>query len=630
MCGIAGVLDAGAADGRRVYRMTMALRHRGPDDEGYVATTSDQAVFLGGPDTVPGCLPPGSPRVPDAEFPGGADVVLGVRRLAILDPSPAGHQPMGSAAGRFIVHNGEIYNYRELRTELAAFGHRFMGGSDTEVALAAYEQWGTDCFGRFNGMWATAIWDRPRGTLVLARDRFGVKPLYLAAAPAGGLAFASEIKALLAGGVTARPHEPSLSTFLDTGRIDVSGAATCFDGIEQVEPGTFVEYPLEGTPAATRFYRLAPRVPASRDAAAELVSLLDDAVALRLRSDVPVGSCLSGGLDSSAIVSLAQSRLDPNAERMRTFTFAAAAAQIDETRFATAVADRAGAEAYFATAPDDMAEQVLATAWDQDEPIGSGSVVAQRLVMALAHANGAKVLLDGQGGDEVLAGYSYYRPARLADLVVSLRLARAVSELRSSVGNDGLTAAWLGRATLGELRRRRPGHGRLVSRQLDDIRLHLPALLHYEDRNSMAFSIEARLPFLDYRIVELGLGLPGATKIAAGWTKAILRHALESRLPADVVWRRDKVQFSVPQVDWLRGPLRELAGDLLSGPSFAARPVADAGAAHSLLARIDVLDGTEADRLWRLLALELWYRTFLDAPAVAGRTPVAQVSRTGL
>jgi asparagine synthase (glutamine-hydrolysing) len=611
--------------------MTSALRHRGPDDEGYVALTVDRpAVAFAGRETAAGCVPDSAPCAPADPFPADADVVLGSRRLAILDLSPAGHQPMSSGSGRWIVHNGEIYNYRELRTELSAFGHRFAGGSDTEVALAAYEQWGTGCFGRFNGMWATAIWDAPRRTLVLSRDRFGVKPLYMASLAGGGLAFASELKALLAGGIPARAHEPSLQTFLDTGRIDVSGAATCFEGIEQVEPGTFVECPLGGAQEVTRYYTLVSRGPATNDETAELLALLDDAVSLRLRSDVRVGSCLSGGLDSSAIVSLAQSRLDGGTEPMRTFTFSAAAEPIDETRFAAAVADRAGAEPYFTTAPDDIAEHVLATAWDQDEPVGSGSVVAQRLVMALAHANGAKVLLDGQGGDEVLAGYSYYRPARLADLVTSLRLARAVSELRSSVGNDALSVGWLGRATLGELRRRRPGRGRLASRQLDDIRLHLPALLHYEDRNSMAFSIEARLPFLDYRIVELGLGLPGAAKIAGGWTKAVLRHALEPRLPAEVVWRRDKVQFSVPQVDWLRGPLRELAGDLLSGPEFAGRPVGDAGAARSLLARLDILDGREADRLWRLLALELWYRTYLDAPAVVGRTALAQVSRAGL
>jgi asparagine synthase (glutamine-hydrolysing) len=614
VCGIAGILRAGAADGRCVQRMTTLLRHRGPDDEGYVAVVAaGSAVALAGPETAPGCLPDETRRVPDDGFPEGADLVLGARRLAILDLSPSGHQPMGSAQGCWIVHNGEIYNYRELHEELAGLGHSFRGGSDTEVALAAYEEWGIRCFERFNGMWATAIWDQPRRTLVLSRDRFGVKPLYFASL-GGGVVFASEIKALLAAGVPARARDYALQAFLDTGRIDITSAGTCFEGIEQVEPGTVVEWPLRGAPRTTRFYSLAARPPEDGDHASELIGLLDDAVGLRLRSDVPVGSCLSGGLDSSAVVSLAQARLDTVGERMRTFTFSAATEPLDETRFASSVAERAGVDPSFATAPSDLADQLEAAAWDQDEPVGSGSVVAQRLVMALANAHGAKVLLDGQGGDEVLAGYSYYRPARLADLAASLRLGAWLGELRAAVGSDGLTARWLARATLGELRRRRPGLGRLAARQFEDVRLHLPALLHYEDRNSMAFSIEARLPFLDYRLVEFGLGLPGASKIQGGWTKAVLRRALDDRLPPAVVWRRDKVQFSVPQAQWLRGPLRELAFDLLLGPSFAARPVGDAPAARALLAQIDVLDGDGADRLWRLLAVELWYRTFLDAP----------------
>jgi asparagine synthase (glutamine-hydrolysing) len=606
--------------------MTSALRHRGPDDEGYVAIGLDgRDVAFGGRDTAPGCLPAGTPNLPDDPSPEHVDLVLGSRRLAILDPSPAGHQPMASRGGSWIVHNGEIYNYRELRDELSALGHSFRGGSDTEVVLAAYEQWGTGCFARFNGMWANAIWDRARQTLVLSRDRFGVKPLYLAPID-GGVMFASEIKALLAGGIPARPHELALEAFLASGRIDVSGTGTCFEGIEQLEPGTLVEWPLRGAPRRSRFYTLEPRAASSSDPDAEALALLEDAVALRLRSDVPVGSCLSGGLDSSSIVALAQPRLDTTGERMRTFTFSAGAEGLDETRFASAVAERAGVDAFFTTmSSDELVDDLQAAAWDQDEPVGSGSVVAQRRVMALAHANGAKVLLDGQGGDEVLGGYSYYRPARLADLAASLRLGRWLGELRAAVGNDGLTAGWLGRATLGELRRRRPGGGRLAARQIEDIKLHLPALLHYEDRNSMAFSIEARLPFLDYRLVELGLGLPGEAKIDGGWTKAVLRRGLDSRLPPEVVWRRDKVQFAVPQARWLCGPLRDLAGDLLLGQTFAGRPVSDPDSARTLVAGIDTLDAVRADRLWRLLALELWYRAFLDASVRTASEPLARV-----
>src|SRR5205823_6425102 len=220
----------------------------------------------------------------------------------------------------------------------------------------------------------------------------------------------------LVAGAPAKASEEALRAFLATGRIDVSGSGTCFAGIDQVEPGTYVEWSLDGRSRATRFYTLEVREVDPRAPESSLLELLDDSVRLRLRSDVPVGSCLSGGLDSSSIVALAQAQLAREGVRMRTFTFAAASDVLDETRFAAGVAGAVGVEACFTAAPGGLPEELEATIRSQDEPIGSGSIVAQRRVMALAHEHGAKVLLDGQGGDEVLAGYSYYRAARLADL----------------------------------------------------------------------------------------------------------------------------------------------------------------------------------------------------------------------
>src|SRR6266511_2259409 len=269
------------------------------------------------------------PRGTDADA-GPWDVVLASRRLAIIDLSAAGHQPLCSPDGRaWIVHNGEIYNYVELRRELSALGHRFRGGSDTEVALAAYREWGADCFERFNGMWGMAIWDGERRRLVLSRDRFGVKPLYFA--DADQFVFASELKAILASGaVTPTENEAAVATFLETGRIDVRGGETSFAGVCQVEPGCYVVRSLDGAAAQRRYYDLVARVRPAR--ATELLDVLEDAVALRLRSDVPVGSSLSGGVDSSAVVALAQRRLGQGLP-MRTFTFASRAAD-DETEFA--------------------------------------------------------------------------------------------------------------------------------------------------------------------------------------------------------------------------------------------------------------------------------------------------------
>jgi asparagine synthase (glutamine-hydrolysing) len=604
MCGIAGMLRPRGADVLRVHRMATVIRHRGPDDEGYVAVTGDSSLELAGPDTDVEWLRPGTPTLPDA-VPPPADLVLASRRLAILDLSPRGHQPLGSGSD-WIVHNGEIYNYLELRAELAARGHQFNGGSDTEVALAAYREWGTDCFARFNGMWGMAIWDAQRRTLVLSRDRFGVKPLYYETLD-DGVVFASEIKALTATGSATTPNEQPLRRFLQTGRIDVSGDRTCFSTIKQVEPGTFVEWPLGGRSSTTRYYRLQPLDNASADTVAEL---LDDAVTLRLRSDVPVGSCLSGGLDSSALVALAQSHLDDAGARMHTFTFAAGG-PLDESRHAASVARAVGAEPHVIGPQPDLVAQVESVAAEQDEPFGSGSVLAQRLVMSLAAEHGVTVLLDGQGGDEVFAGYRYYAGARLGEQLRSLRVRSWLRELRAQASTGAGSVRWLARASVAHART----PDALRKLQLEDVHEHLPALLHYEDRNSMAFSIETRLPFLDYRIVELGLGLSGDAKIAGGWTKLALRRAIEPRLPHEIVWRRDKVQFAAPQASWLEGPLRELARECLLPADD--RPVADPVAARSLLERSGPLGEADADRLWRLLSLELWYRTHVDArPAV--------------
>jgi len=286
---------------------------------------------------------------------------------------------------------------------------------------------------------------------------------------------------------------------------------------------------------------------------------------------------------------------------MSTFTFASGAAD-DEARSAARVAQRAGASNVATGVPDEpLAELLVQVVREQDEPVGSGSVVAQRQVMARAHADGLKVLLDGQGGDEVLAGYKYYLGANLADLAARGRLVRWLRELRAGEANAAQRKRWLARATAGELRARPLASSRLRLKQLDDVAEHLPALLHYEDRNSMAHSIETRLPFLDYRLVELGLGLPNVAKIEGGWTKVALRRAMSSLLPAETVWQREKVQFSAPQRAWLRGPLREMAVDLLS----PARSGLEGRTALAALSD-ETASPASVDAVWRRLALEVW------------------------
>ena len=591
--------------------MATLLRHRGPDDEGFLAVGSDgMCVALAGKETDAAVLASDAPFLPrhgSAAGGGPLDVVLAARRLAILDLSPLGHQPLASTDGRvWIVHNGEIYNYLELRTELESAGHRFRGHSDTEVALAAYREWGVGCFERFNGMWAQAIWDSGRRTLVLSRDRFGVKPLYVADA-GEGVAFASEIKALVgAGFVRPSADEPAVAAFLATGRIDADGERTCFAGVRQVLPGTFVELPLEGAGHTTRYYDVVAGAAGAGDR--DLGVLIRDAVAIRLRSDVPVGSCLSGGTDSSAIVALAQARRTGDVP-ISTFTFSSPEPGQDDWPFARIAAEHVGARSFVVGPPEnDLVALLERVAVEQDEPLGSGSVLAQRQVMGLAHEQGLKVLLDGQGGDEVLAGYGYYVAARLADLAARGRVGAWTREVAAARGT-GQSLAWLTRATVGELRRPAVAGERLRRLQIDDLLHHLPALLHYEDRNSMAVSIETRLPFLDYRLVELGLALPGDEKLRDGWTKLALRRAIEHDLPESIVWRRDKMQFSAPQAAWLAGPLSELADDLLAAPA-----VVPPAAAGQLRATLHDPGGrvTRGDELWRAFAAELWHRTWIS------------------
>ena len=412
MCGIAGLFSLGDRDPDRalVESMLDSLVHRGPDDEGCAAL---------GP------------------------AVLGMRRLSILDPTPAGHQPMSSPDGRYtIVYNGEIYNFLELADELALLGHTFTSASDTEVLLAAYAAWGTDCVRRFNGIWAFAIWDARERTLFLCRDRFGVKPLFLAEG-GGNLAFASEIKALLGlPWVSADPDPAVVGKYLSGGSL-ARGSRTFFREIDCFPAA----HSLLVSPTGKRWdcYWPAPalstdtsfgRRPGDDDKIAEFKALLIDAVALQLRSDVAIGSCLSGGMDSSSIVSIAAGLRSKNLlapgrrhkEREATPQLAFFAqfreAGIDERPYVDAVVAATGVDLHTTTPDATMfLESLPGILHAQDEPFVSTSIVAQYHVMRIAHEAGIKVLLDGQGADELLAGYVKYPAIRLAGALRNPRTA---------------------------------------------------------------------------------------------------------------------------------------------------------------------------------------------------------------
>ena len=619
MCGICGIVDLGAPPPvDAVVAMRETLAHRGPDDQGLYV---------------------------------GDGVALGFRRLSILDLSPAGNQPFSSHDGRLhLVHNGEVYNYRELRRELERADHVFSTGTDTEVIVAAYAEWGEACVEHFNGMWAFAIWDERERKLFCARDRFGVKPFYYRV-DGGRFAFASEPKALRVLG-PLQPNLPVVREYLEQGWLD-QGEETFFENVRRLPAAHTLTVGRDGR-AMHRYWSLEERDPPSGDPVELVRELFLDSIRLRLRSDVAVGTCLSGGIDSSAIAVGVHRLFETEHEnalavgaRQRTFTAYFDDAGFDERPYARAVVERTAAEPTWVSFGDrELVDDLPAIVEGQDEPFGSTSMVAQWYVMRAARRAGLTVMLDGQGGDEVLGGYRALVGHRLADLAASGRvssLARDFAAFAPSFGYRGLAIATarpfapdaLTRATRararggaslvgGVLRGIRPFAAPAESVFGERLRRHqhllltqrgLPELLRYEDRNSMAHSLEARVPFLDYRFVELVFALPASELMGRGETKSVLRRALGDLLPPVVARRRDKLGFVTPTARFLRGALGDLAAELFASTAFRQRGWVDPAAATRALARVRTAAPagvTAAFEVWRAVNLELWARRFLD------------------
>ncbi|MEW6542984.1 MAG: asparagine synthase (glutamine-hydrolyzing) [Nitrospirota bacterium] len=653
MCGIAGImqLDGRPLDGRLLETMTTSLAHRGPDGEGYVLLAPGRREK---PVAVNGRL---SGAVGSSQPVGPFTLGFGHRRLAVIDLTPLAHQPMGTEDGRFwITYNGEVYNAPELRRELVAMGIQFRSASDTEVVLESYRHWGPACLDRFNGMFAFAIWDGRAQQLFCARDRFGIKPFYYRET-AGRFLFASEIKALLQdSSCRVCPNDALLYDYLTLAKQDHT-TGTFFEGIQQLAPGERMTV-RSGRRAGSadlvreRWWRFPvgshDRALTLNQAAARTRELIEDCVRLELRSDVPVGSCLSGGLDSSTIVCV-MSRLLAGTSQPRTFSSCHEDVRFDERPFIRSVVEETGA-ANHQVFPDiaRLARALPDILWHQEEPVGGTSILAQWAVMEAAGGAGMKVLLDGQGADELLLGYPRFMGARLADLVKGGRWFAGLREWgawRSLHGGLPLTG-WAGlvRGLLpaGQALRLRAGatgqdgwlDRRFVSRvggpdrawaeedrggrtALDrevarSVTQDLPALLHYEDRNSMAFSIEARVPFLDHRLVEWLAGLPPDCKVRDGVTKVVLREAMAGVLPETVRLRRDKMGFVTPEDRWLRVELRPQIEALLESESFRARPYWRAPVVRDWYRRYCGGRTAIGPLVWRWINLEWWLRRFCD------------------
>lgn len=628
MCGIYASVGF-APDRARIS----IVAHRGPDGEGWETRSS-----------------PSGP------------VALGHRRLAIIDTSEAGRQPFADPSGRFLLtYNGEIYNYRELREELTALGDTFHTHTDTEVLLAAWQRWGERALQRFVGMFAFVIWDDKEKRLFAVRDRFGIKPLYWVEGQ-GGVAFASEIKQLLdLPGGERRMNLPRVRDFL-VGGISNHTAETMYAGVRQLRGGEWAIVDAQGGDGVhvtvRRWHDIGRHSSSismsSKEAAETFRELMEQSIRLHLRADVPVGACLSGGLDSSSIVGL-MSRILPEDHRgLHTVSACFTDKSVDEKPYMDAVIHATGATPHFVfPKPEDAIEHAGLITWHQDEPFASTSIIAQWCVFEEAQRAGIKVMLDGQGADEILAGYHFCYPYHLAHLVRQIRVGSFLSTIAARRREQGRAlASQLAQVAFAlsppllsdmafKLRSERLNHGWLDSdilsslgRQPSPLRTaaeslslpsprdvaslcdvmtyasNLPMLLQWEDRNSMAHSIEARVPFLDHRVVEFALALEAEHKLAGAETKKVLRQALADVLPPSVRDRRDKLGFATPEANWLKGPLRLLVVDGVAKTLEVCPGLLNAAGVRRMLD--DFLKGRDAlgPALWRIVNLGIWADRF--------------------
>ena len=671
MCGITVTISF-QVDSSQIMRMNDLIRHRGPDDEGYALFSDGKAICVGGEDTPADAFVEQTPYKPDGliqevGLPADCHMAFGHRRLSIVDLSALGHQPMCDSQRRYwITYNGEIYNHVELRAELKILGYRFVSHSDTEVVLAAYRQWGESCLSRFNGMWAFAIYDRQEDLLFVARDRFGVKPLYYWVSPQGELAFASEIKQFTAmNGWRAKVNPQRVYDFLAWGLTDHTDE-TLFDRVYQLAPGGCLSIKVkdylpaiseDGRLITRRWYQLFPQAFSGsfEDAAEAFRKHLVNAVALRLRADVPVGSCLSGGLDSSSIVCLINQLLhEKNVSSLqKTFSACADVKRFDEREWIDRVVNETGVDAHYIYPKlDQLFEEVAAITWHQDEPFGSTSIYAQWHVFRAAAENGVTVMLDGQGADEQLAGYHNFFSPRLGGLFKSGHWLAMINEMRAMRNIHGYSPLaglkYLANAVLPEIvrdmLRRKAGKTNASPEWLDVKRLgcvpqnpflalgaagadnirelsiaqlttsNLQMLLHWEDRDSMAHSIESRVPFLDYRLVEFVVGLPDEFKLANGITKRVLRSSMSGILPDAIRDRMDKLGFVTPEEVWVRERATHLFRSKLEFAITRSKGIIK----HDALKVFDeIVDGGRPFNYmtWRLISFGEWLERFGVATA---------------
>lgn len=623
MCGILGYYRKGGLqkeDLRKALSALDSLQHRGPDGAGIslIDTTTGKSWTLFHPDT-PEDIP--FDLQLDSYQDGQAHLLLGHRRLSIFDLSSRGHQPMSDEANNLIVFNGEVYNFLELREELRKSNHRFQTGTDTEVILAAYRQWGPDALRRFNGMWSILLYDPRAHKLLVSVDRIGVKQLYTYTDD-DCVILASEAKAirvLVEERLNLNPIQAKF--FLSQACVDLS-TETLFQEISRFPSAHFryaglADFAITPPVSYWEFPTGTKKFTTVERAAESLRSLLDDAIKLRMRSDVPWGTTLSGGLDSSSIVFAASNiRSKTITTPIRSFTAVFPGQEADESGFARRVAADLGLDAHFVNPMEEFDfDDFERFHHHQDFPVPNTSMYAQWQVMKAVGESPVKVLLDGQGGDELFAGYHHHVYKYGRDLLLHgryLAYRRLVDEFCTL---RGLEPATVKKYIMDDLKlylrlkmgRQMDGPPQVTewnrSQTLQDVlRMDIrswvmPALLRYEDRNSMAFAVEARLPFLDYRMVEFAMQLPDEFKIHKGWQKYVLRLAMPE-LPELIRWRKDKKGFTTPHKEWVQRHKARFV-------EYAQLAI-DRGI--ELPYEIKGLEGLDEIRLFRVASLGLWMR----------------------
>jgi asparagine synthase (glutamine-hydrolysing) len=647
MCGINGIALSSRStrqlDEATLVRMRDVLRHRGPDDAGF---------FLEGP------------------------VGLAHRRLSIVDLA-TGHQPMTNEDGSLkIVFNGEIYNHADYRTDLQARGHVYASHSDTEAILHLYEEYGSRCVEFLRGMFAFAIWNRKSKELFIARDRLGVKPLYYVHTEDGSLYFASEIKSLLsAGALHPELNRTALPDYL--ANHATSDDTTLFAGIKRLLPGHTLHW-QDGKMRIERYWDVQPGSSVTADAKspAEYVSewreLFRSSVKLRLMADVPLGMFLSGGIDSTAIAAVMSQMVDGP---ISTFSVAFDVPEANELPYARVVAQAFQTQHHEVLVdPADFAAALPHLIWHEDEPIAHPSSVALYFVAQLAQRY-VKVVLTGEGSDELLAGYYRYRKTILnlsaakvynrftTDTIRNLiyDLARRVSpsSIRRklprtflalspdvdsiyfdnfAVFSRAMQTQLLSPELADQIGKLDPYAGMhqyfdaypsasLLQRLLyTDLKTYLHELLMKQDQMSMAASIESRVPFLDHKLVEYSTALPDQMKLHGWTTKHVLREAMKGVIP-DSILKRPKMGFPVPLGRWLRGPFRHLVDDYITGERTLSRGLFQADFVRRLVDEHASERADHTERLWALLNFEMWQRQFIDGEALSGEIPQLRESR---